>query len=117
MDCVVAALAALIERPYEQVVAVAGRAVPNFWKSGIDNKDMPRIAKRLGVKVKWVTVYDIDEDTGVLSLTYHIGTKGHVVLLLEGRIVELEDRPITSWEPAAYMQAHGARPGHLLVRT
>jgi hypothetical protein len=74
-----------------------------------------RIARRLGKRVRWVRDFDLDEDSGVLVIAYHVGRNEHVVLLLEGRIVELEDKPVTSWEPAAYLAAHGATTGLLLV--
>lgn len=114
-DCYVSALAAYLEKPYEEVVAAASRVYPNFWKLGIENKDAVRIARRLGKKVRWVRDYDLEDDSGVLIITYHVGRNEHVVLLLEGRIVELEDKPVSSWEPAAYLAAHGARVGMLLV--
>ena len=115
-DCVLAALASYLGLPYEAVVAAAGHVCPNFVKVGVENKDTVRIARRLKQRVRWTAGYDIDEDTGVLVIGYNVGLNEHVVLLLEGRIVELEDDPITSWEPSAYLQAHNARPGHLLVR-
>lgn len=114
-DCVSSAMAAYLGRPYEEVIAAAGRVFPTFWKTGIENKDAVRIARRLGKRVRWVRDFDIDEDSGVLVIGYHVGRSEHVVLLLEGRIVELEDKPVTSWEPAAYLAAHGATTGMLLV--
>jgi hypothetical protein len=115
-DCVVSALAAYLNRPYEEVVAAAAHVYPNFWKIGLENPHTVRIARRLKCPVKWVMDYDIDEDSGVLGISYNVGTNEHAVLLLEGRIVELEDKQLTTWEPAAYLTAHNARPGRLLVR-
>jgi len=116
-DCVLAALASYLTAPYEAVVAAAGHVCPNFVRVGVENKDAVRIARRLKQRVRWTPSYDIDEDTGVLGINYHVGNNEHAVLLLEGRIVELEDNPITSWEPSAYLQAHGARAGYLLIRS
>lgn len=116
-DCVLSALAAYLNKPYEEVVAAAGRVNPNIPKNGVaTNQEGERVARRLKCPVKSVRDYDIDEDSGVLNVHYTVGTNQHVVLLLEGRIVELEDTPITWWDPAAYMAAHGAVPGTLTVR-
>jgi hypothetical protein len=116
-DCVLSALASYLGRPYEEVVAAAGRVEPTFWRSGIStNQATERIARRLKCSVKSVRDYDIDEDSGLLNISYHVGSNQHVVLLLEGRIYELEDKPITAWEPSAYLTAHGACAGTLTVR-
>lgn len=115
-DCVLSAMSAYLGKPYEEVVAAAGKVYPNFARVGIENKDAIRIARRLKVPVRWARDFDIDDDSGVLGITYHVGRNEHAVLLLEGRIYELEDKPITSWEPAAYLAAHGACAGLLLVR-
>jgi hypothetical protein len=115
-DCVVAAMSAYLEKPYEEVVAAAGKAYPNFWKIGLENKHAATIARRLKTPVRWVRDYDIDEDSGVLSINYIVGLKEHVVLLLDGHIYELEDKPINRWDPTAYLSVHGAKPGALMVR-
>lgn len=114
-DCMVAALASYLCKPYEEVVAAAGRVAPTFVKTGLSNDEATRIARRLKCKVRWVRDYDLDEDSGVLGLTHNAGLKQHAVLLLDGRIYELEDRPITSWEPAAYFLSHNSTPGLLMV--
>ena len=115
-DCYLAALSAYLGKPYEEVVAAAGRAYPNFWKIGVENKHVISIARRLQTPVKWVRDYDIDEDSGVLSINYIVGLNEHVVLLLDGHIYELQDKPITRWDADAYLSVHGARAGCLLVR-
>jgi hypothetical protein len=114
-DCVVSALSAYLGRPYEEVVAAAGKVYPYFWRTGLENKHAVRVARRLGRRVQFVRDFDIDEDSGVLTLGYNVGRNEHAVLLLEGRILELEDKPINSWEPSAYLTAHNARAGLLLV--
>jgi hypothetical protein len=114
-DCVLSAMSAYLGRPYEEVVAAAGHIFPTFWRVGIENKQAVRIARRLKKRVRWVRDYDIDDDSGVLGVTYNVGRTEHAVLLLDGRILELEDKPINSWEPAAYLAAHNARAGMLLV--
>jgi hypothetical protein len=114
-DCVLASLSAYLGKPYEEVVAAAGRVYPLFWRVGLENKHAIRVARRLGRRVRWVRDYDIDEDSGVLGITYNVGRAEHAVLLLEGRIFELEDKPINAWEPAAYLTANNARAGLLLV--
>ena len=115
-DCVCAALSAYLGKPYEEVVAAAGKIYPNFHRIGLDNPHTVAVARRLKVPVRWVKDYDIEEDSGVLTISYWAGRTEHVVLLLEGHILELEDLPTTWWEPAAYFAAHGARAGLLLVR-
>ncbi len=114
-DCYVSAIAAYFGRPYEEVVAAAGKVYPFFWRTGLENEHVVKVVRKIGKRGRWVRDFDIDEDSGVLSINYHVGREEHVVLLLEGRIVELEDKPITSWEPSAYLAAHGARIGLLLV--
>ena len=114
-DCYASSMAAYLGKPYEEVVAAAGKVYPYFWRTGLENKHVARIARRLGKRVRWVRDFDLEDDSGVLTINYNVGRNEHVVLLLEGRIVELEDQPVTSWEPAAYMAAHGAKPGLLLV--
>jgi hypothetical protein len=116
-DCVLAALAAYLGKPYEEVVAAAGHVNRLIPRSGVTtNLEGEKIARRLGCPVTSVRDYDIDEDSGVLNVHYHVGSNQHVVLLLEGRIFELEDKPVTYWEPAAYLAAHGACAGTLTVR-
>ena len=117
LDCVVASLAAYLGKPYEEVVAAAGAVYPRFWKHGLENKKATYLARKLGIKTRWVRDYDSDEDSGVLGINYIVGTKEHAVLLLDGHIYELEDNPITRWDADAYLSVHGARPGFLLVRT
>lgn len=115
-DCVVAALTAYLGKPYEEVVDAAARVRKGFWKAGLEWQDAVKIARRLQIRVRLVRDYDLDEDAGVLAINYNVGHAEHVVLLLGGRILELEDTPVTSWEPKAYLVAHNARPGLLLVR-
>ena len=115
-DCVVASMASYLCKPYEEVVAAASRAYPNFWRYGLENKHAAVIARRLKCPVRWARDYDIDEDSGVLSINYIVGTNEHAVLLLEGKIVELEDKTVTFWEPSAYLSVHGAKAGLLMVR-
>lgn len=116
-DCMVAALASYLCKPYEEVVAACGRIAPGFVKSGLDNDEAQRVARRLKFKTKWVRDYEMDEDTGVLTVKFNVGGKHHAVLLLDGRIFDLEDRPVVGWEPAAYMLAANVTPNLLLVQT
>lgn len=115
-DCVVAALSAYYDKPYEEVVAAAGRAYKNFHKIGLENKHVETVLRRLGVRGRWVRDFDLEEDSGVLAINYIVGTNEHVVLLLDGHIYELEDSPVTRWDADAYLTVHGARAGLLLVR-
>lgn len=114
-DCYISAISAYFGRPYEEVVAAAGKVFPTFWRTGLENKHALRVVRRLGKRARWVRDFDLDEDSGVLSISYHVGRTEHVVLLLEGRIVELEDHPVSSWEPSAFLTAHGAKTGLLMV--
>ena len=115
-DCVVAALTAYLGKSYEEVITAAARVRKGFWRSGLEWQDSIKIARRLGVKVRLAKDYDLEEDTGILAVNYNVGRKEHVVLLMNGRIFELEDVPVTSWEPKAYLQAENVTPGCLLVR-
>jgi hypothetical protein len=113
-DCIVASMASYLCKPYEEVVAAASRAYPNFWRHGLENKHAATIARRLKCPVRWAR--DYDDDSGVLSINYVVGKSEHAVLLLEGKIVELEDKAVTFWEPSAYLATFGARAGLLIVK-
>ncbi len=115
-DCVCSALSAYLGKPYEEVVAAAGRAYKSFHKVGLENKHIESVLRKLGVSARWVRDFDIEEDSGVLAINYIVGTNEHVVLLLDGHIYELEDQPTTRWDADAYLSVHGARPGLLLVQ-
>lgn len=115
-DCVIASMSAYLGKPYEQVVGAAAQVYPNFWKIGLENKHTLAVARKLGTPLKIVRDYDIDEDSGLLTITYHAGKNEHMVLLLEGRIYELEDAPVTRWEADAYLTSHGAKAGLLMVQ-
>lgn len=115
-DCMLASMATYLNKPYEEVVAAASRVYPNFWRLGLENGHALRIATKLKTPCRWARDYELDDDSGVLIITYTAGDARHAVVLLDGHIYELEDTPITRWEPDAYLAAHGARAGLLMVR-
>lgn len=115
-DCLLAAMAAYLGRPYEEVVAASEHVRKAAWRTGVTPSDALRIARKLKCPCRWTRTFVLDEDTGVLGIVYNDASTEHVVLLLEGRIVELEDKPLTSWDPSAYLTANNARATTLLVR-
>lgn len=115
-DCMISALAAYLQHPYEEVLIAAAAVRASCWKNGLAPHEAITIAKRLGHSVRWTREFDIDEDTGVLGIGYNDSRREHVVLLVEGRIYELEDQPVTVWSPDVYLTYFNAKTALLLVK-
>jgi hypothetical protein len=113
--CVAAALASLLGVTYEQVIAVGAQVDPQHWQWGWSIGETEEIARRLGRPLRRRRTYDLDEDTGLLSLTMR--PRGHLALLVDGRIYSMDelDGSVGVWRPDVYLAYHKARPGLLLV--
>jgi ABC-type bacteriocin/lantibiotic exporter with double-glycine peptidase domain len=88
-DCAVAALAMGLGRPYEAVSdALPQRSAA--MRHGLSVKQIINVAKRLGRTLRRVK-FNEDEHSGILSLTQRDTGLGHVVLYVEGVIINPAD--------------------------
>jgi hypothetical protein len=113
-DCAVAALAIVLKRDYEDVLIAAAKISPTVWRAGLHGTDMIKVAKRLGVAMRWKPQLDPDEDIGVLWVSHRDSTKEHCVVLLEGWILEPEHNPVSLWRVDEYYAAQNAFANSLL---
>ena len=91
-DCCIACLKMLIGKTYPEVITAAPAG---SHKSGMTCKAMIAAAATLDVTLRLRRKFDIDEDTGLLSLNPepkynpgHIKRDEHLVLLLKGMIYD-----------------------------
>jgi hypothetical protein len=115
-DCGIACLAMFLRRDYEDVLIAAARINPNVWHTGVYFKDFVRTAKQLGVKAWWRHMSDLDSATGVLWVTYRDNPREHVVLVIEGSVID-PDAPLCLWDDVDDFVGHYNAVVHqLLVR-
>jgi hypothetical protein len=119
-DCMVASLATVFDKSYEEVLLAAGRLYPDVLQKGMTWEQAKRTVKRLGLKTKLLRAgrFDPDETTGVLYVArrrtktapaYH-----HVVVLWEGRVLEGNGE---LWRDLdSYCKANNLKPMSVLVR-
>lgn len=115
-DCGIATLASYLRRDYEEVLIAAAKVAPRVWQAGVYCNDFVRIARRLGVGVRWHKTFDLDVDTGVLWVSYNDRNMEHVVLLDEGRIYDNDHNPVSVWTPEDWFGHYNAVPKLLLMK-
>lgn len=115
-DCAIVTLASYLRRDPEEVLLAAGKVSPTVWQSGLHCPQMVRVCNRLGVKVRWRKTFDVENDSGVLWVSYRDLPNEHVVLLLDGRIYDADHDPISVWEQDDWFVHYNAYPSALLQR-
>jgi hypothetical protein len=115
-DCAVATLASYLRRDYEEVLVAAAKVRPTVWAAGMYCTDVARVAARLGVRGRWLKSFDVDNDSGVLWVSYNDNGLEHMVLLDEGKIFELDHNPVTMWDTEQFFGHYNAVPKQLFVR-
>jgi hypothetical protein len=118
-DCAIAAIATWTETTYEDVYVAAALIDKKYrGRSGVHLAAIQRILKILGVSVKPVRERNLDDDEGLLVVTWTAGSRhesgtDHLVALAHGIIVDPADGLILPADE--YLAREQANPGTLLV--
>jgi hypothetical protein len=115
-DCAIACLASYLGRHPAEVLIAAAAVSKTFWAAGLSGIEHVRVAKRLGYKTKWTKKFDLEDDIGVLFVTFHDNTMQHDVVLIEGRIFDPEYSPARLIEVDVYMRCLNASPEALFIK-
>jgi ABC-type bacteriocin/lantibiotic exporter with double-glycine peptidase domain len=107
-DCAIACLAMLVNVTYEAALL----AFNSECKNGAQVRAIKAAARRLGFKLRWSRKFDMDTDTGILSVRSARWASDHVVVLKEGLIV---DTDASLWEVDCYLAAYEATAMSLLT--
>lgn len=104
-DCALSALSLACGVTYEIALAAALKVDPDILIAGLTMREIQRVLRNLGFKGRYARQVDLDEGTGILSVSQsHVKSSGHVVYLWEGRIVEpMHDRQQLWLQAAAYL--------------
>lgn len=108
LDCAVACVAMLCGVTYEAALLAFKREPIH----GVRTRDIHAAARRLGHPLRWSRVFDLENDTGLLSVRSTKWKTDHLVVLKEGLIV---DTDATLWEADIYLAAYDARPMSLMT--
>lgn len=111
MDCGVACLAMLLGLPYEDVYVAACKVDRRFARLGLAMHEMQSIAKLCGVRLARRRLYDIEADTGILSV--RAAKYWHFVVLFRGVVVDPDAGRI--FDADEYRAIHDARFCTLLM--
>jgi hypothetical protein len=111
-DCGITVLSSYLHIPYEDVYVKALLVSPRFAKHGLTIKHLIAIAALLKRTLAIKRRPSLEDDSGILGVTWKSGY-GHWVVLLEGKI--LDGDPPQVWDAADYMQAYSGRPGWLVT--
>ena len=117
-DCAATAMAIILRRDPVEVILAAAKVRPTSWTAGLYATEMVRVARRLGVKARWLTAgqFDPEESTGVLWVGYHDNTKEHCVALIDGCVIDPEHTPASYWDDfEEFCKANNAYGNSLLV--
>lgn len=114
-DCVIAALAMLLNRPYLDVFAAAvPYRIPHH--TGMMSDAILATAETLGAPLVLRRAWDLDSDCGLLVIEKVKRTRKdfpqHVVLLKWGLLFDSDG---TVWEPDDYFRLQGFRPVSMFV--
>lgn len=111
-DCGVSVLATLLGVTYEEALVALSHEEPAVLYSGVYTDDLLRAAKALGSALKKRKKYDLDEVTGILSVSSAKWSNDHVVVVFDGKLLETDG---TIWDVDVFLKHHEAKPGLLLV--
>ena len=110
-DCGVATLAMLCGVTYERAMLAISETT--VMTSGVQLRKVRDAARRLGKQLTLRRKIDLDNDTGILSVTAPGWDFEHLVILHEGVIIDAQDQ--TVWDYETYLTAHEARVVSLLA--
>lgn len=110
-DCGVATLATLLGKSYEEALLAVKQ--PQVLTKGVQLRVVRNAARKLGTPLVLHRQIDIDNDTGILGVVSEGWDFEHLVVMLNGTIIDCEDSTI--WDLDSYMAAHQARPVSLLA--
>lgn len=118
-DCGIACLAMYAEVSYEDAyVAVTRVDRVTRGKRGLDNRELVRAAKYLGIVLVPTRKFDLDDDEGILRVRWNgkanakANPGGHYVVVLEGRVLCPKDSIGLAWRD--YLERNDGRLGTLL---
>lgn len=107
-DCAIACLAMLLGVTYEASLLAFGSELHN----GAQTRAIKRAARKLGRVLRWSRRFDLETDTGLLSVRSAKWSGDHMVVLKEGLVV---DTDASLWEADVYMSAYEATAMSLLT--
>lgn len=111
-DCGIVALVCITGASYEDVLRAVCEVDPKHQgRNGLWVRQLEDAARKLGCPLRRRRKYDLDEDTGLLSLSMET-PPDHIVLLVRGTVYESDG---TLWEPDVFLKHRKATPGVLLV--
>lgn len=113
-DCTIASMATIFRRDLEEVLVAAALISKTVWRSGLTCPEMVRVAKKLGIKVKWHVKFDVEDGVGVLWVSHHDTTKEHCVALIDGWVFDPAHNPISMAPVEDYYKAFNAFGNSLL---
>lgn len=112
-DCGVAALATLLQEPYEDVLISAGQFNPRVLKNGLYGNDLIRIAMEFGVTLHRRTRHiDLDDHIGILGLKFPKGAE-HWVYLSNGLIFDPDEKG-KIWDAYEFVKSFRGKVTELL---
>lgn len=104
-DCVLACVVMLTGRPYSEVFQGAPRVAKEVRRKGSYEKEMHKLAKGVGCKLRKQAEVNLDEDTGILFMESNDPAKAsHAAVLFRGTLID----PSTGllWDPTIYLAGH-----------
>ena len=111
-DCAIAAVSLACGVTYEVALAAALAFEPEVLTEGLSLKNIEKTVQQLGLTTKRRRKFELDEDTGILTIP------GHAVYLWEGRILEPASSLCNLWLNAqAYLSHYKAKAGVLIEVT
>lgn len=116
-DCALSALSLACGVTYEVALAAALKVDSAILTAGLTMREIQRVLRKLGFKGQYARRVDLDEGTGILSVSQpHVEGSGHVVYLWEGRIIEpMHDRQQLWLDAASYLSHYKYKAEWLLV--
>jgi hypothetical protein len=87
-DCAVAALAGYLSLKYADVAAVAKHVVPDYADKGMEAREMLKIAKKLGYRLKRLKKWSLIDAVGIVDIDFLERDHGHMALLNRGLILD-----------------------------
>lgn len=112
-DCAVACLATLFRLTYEDALVALSKEEPAVLHKGVSERALKRAAAECGYTLKRKRRIDLEHSTGILWVEAKCWPEAHVVVLWEGRIVEIDGAML--WFAADYLKHHRATPKALLI--
>ena len=104
-DCGLACVAMLTGRPYKDVFQGAQASAKRARKHGTNEKELRRLAKGVGVKLRKRRDVNIEEDTGILWLgSENESVDDHACVLFNGTLIDPADGLL--WDPDIFLKTY-----------